>query len=145
MPSLSLQNDFLSIHGFCSGRIIFPCSHRVQDPVPAPAWCSHRPNYQIILSFYCLLFQFVHLSGDFCILPLECILSLNSRIFVHAENNFNQIKENFLDFQRRNNSSVSPSQAIACTCPFTGFDQPFCPQLNICPYLQERATKSFIL
>ena len=24
MPSLSLQNDFLSIHGFCSGRIIFP-------------------------------------------------------------------------------------------------------------------------
>ena len=38
-----------------------------------------------------------------------------------------------------------PSQAIACTCPFTGFDQPFCPQVNICPYLQERATKSFIL
>ena len=40
---------------------------------------------------------------------------------------------------------VSPSQAIACTCPFTGFNQPFCLQVNICPYLQERATKSFIL
>ena len=64
---------------------------------------------------------------------------------MHAENNFNHIKENFLDYQRRNNSSVSPSQAIVYTCPFTGFDQPFCPQLNICPYLQERATKSFIL
>ena len=24
MPSLSLQNDILSIHGFCSGRTIFP-------------------------------------------------------------------------------------------------------------------------
>ena len=32
-------------------------------------------------------------------------LSLISRIFVHAKNNFNQIKENFLDFQRRNNAS----------------------------------------
>ena len=64
---------------------------------------------------------------------------------MHAENNFNQIKENFLDFQRKNNSSVSPSQAIVCTCPFTGISQPFCSQLDICPYLQERAIKSFIL
>ena len=62
----------------------------------------------------------------------------NSRIFVLAKNNFNHIKENFLDFQRRNNASVSPRQAIECTCPFTGFNQPFCPQLDICPYLQER-------
>ena len=62
-----------------------------------------------------------------------------------AENNLNHIKENFLDFQKRNNASVSPSQAIVCTCPFTSPNQPFCPQLDICPYLQERATKSFIL
>ena len=55
MPSLSLQNDFLSIHGFGSGRIIFSCFHRVQDPVPAPVWCSHRPNYQIISTFVSLL------------------------------------------------------------------------------------------
>ena len=55
MPSLSLQNDFLSIHGFCSGRIIFPCSHRVQDPVPTPTWCGHRPNYQIMSTFVFLL------------------------------------------------------------------------------------------
>ena len=50
---------------------------------------------------------------------------------MHAKNNFNHIKESFLDYQRRNNSSVSPSQAIAYTCPLTGFNQPFCPQLNI--------------
>ena len=61
---------------------------------------------------------------------------------MHAENNFNQIKENFLDFQRKNNSSVSPNQAIAYTCSFTGSNQPFNPQLDICPYLQERAIKS---
>ena len=78
--------------------------------------------------------------GEFAI-----IYFLNSRIFVHAENNFNHIKKSFPDYQRRNNASVSPSQAIVCTCPFNGFDQPFCPELNICPYLQERATKSFIL
>ena len=41
----------LSIHGFCSGRTIFPCSHRVQDPVPIPTWCSHRSNYQIVSTF----------------------------------------------------------------------------------------------
>ena len=52
----------LSIHGFCSGRTIFPCSHRVQDPIPTPMWCSHRSNYLImsILFFYCLLIQFVY-------------------------------------------------------------------------------------
>ena len=61
---------------------------------------------------------------------------------MHAENNFNHIKESFLDYQRRNNSSVSPSQVIVCTCPSTGFNQPFCPQLNICPYLQEMDSES---
>ena len=144
---MPLQNDFLSIHGFCSGRIIFPCSHRVQDPVPTPMWCSHRSNYQIVSTFVFLLsaISICLFIRKFCILPLEHTFLFNSRIFVHAENNFNHIKESFLDYQRRNNSSVSPSQAIVCTCPFTGFDQPFCPQLNICPYLQERATKSFIL
>ena len=55
LPSLSLQNDFLSIHGFCSGRTIFPCSHRVQVPVPTPTWCSHRSNYQIVSIFVFLL------------------------------------------------------------------------------------------
>ena len=55
------------------------------------------------------------------------------------------LRKVFWIIKGENNSSVSPSQAIVCTCPFTGFDQPFCPQLNICPYLQERATKSFIL
>ena len=64
---------------------------------------------------------------------------------MHAENNFNQIKENFLDFQRKNNASVSPDQAIVCTCPFTGSNQPFHSQLDIFPYLQESAIKSFIL
>ena len=71
--------------------------------------------------------------------------TLGFRTFVYAENDFNHIKEEFLDYQRRNNSSVSPSQAIRYTCPFTGFNQPFCPQLSTCPYLWERATKSFIL
>ena len=41
----------LSIHGFCSGRTIFPCSHRVQDLVPTPMWWSHRSNYQIVSIF----------------------------------------------------------------------------------------------
>ena len=76
---------------------------------------------------------------------LKCILTLVLRIFVYAKNNCNHIKEVFLDYQRRNNFSVSPSQVIGCTCPFTGFSQPSCPQLSTCPYLQERATKSFIL
>ena len=48
MPILFLQDHFLSIHGFCSGRTISPCSHRVQDSVPTPTWCSHRSNYQIV-------------------------------------------------------------------------------------------------
>ena len=104
-------------------------------------------NYQIviILFFYCLLFQFVYYWEILYFFPRTWFHLFNYRIFVHAENNFNHIKESFLDYQRRNNSSVSLSQAITCTCSFTGFDQPFCPQLNICPYLQERATKSFIL
>ena len=45
----------LSIHGFCSGRTIFPCSHRVQDPIPTPTWCGHRSNYQIMSIFVFLL------------------------------------------------------------------------------------------
>ena len=72
-------------------------------------------------------------------------LFLISRMFVHAKNNLNQIKENFVDFQRKTNASVSPDQVIACTCPFTSFNQPFNSQPDICPYLQERAIKSFIL
>ena len=62
MPSLSLQNDFLSIHGFCSGRIIFPCSHRVQDSVPTPVWCSHRSNYQIMSNFDFSIVYYFNLS-----------------------------------------------------------------------------------
>ena len=70
---------------------------------------------------------------------------MDFRIFIYAENDFNHITEEFLDYQRRNNSSASPNQAIRCTCPFTGFNQPFFPQLGTCPYLQERATKSVYL
>ena len=36
-------------------------------------------------------------------------------------------------------------QVIACTCPFSSSNQAFNSQLDICPYLQERAIKSFIL
>ena len=72
-------------------------------------------------------------------------LFLISRIFVHAENDFNQIKENCLDFQRKTNASGSPDQVIACTCPFTISNETFNSQQEICPYLQERAIKSFIL
>ena len=39
---------------------------------------------------------------------------------MHAKNDFNQIKENFLDFQGKANASGSPDQVIMCTCPFTG-------------------------
>ena len=79
MPSLSLQNDLLSIHGFCSGRIISPCSHRVQDPVPTPVWCSHRPNYQI-MSIFIFLLSIISIClfiRKFCILFLECALYLS--------------------------------------------------------------------
>ena len=58
-------------------------------------------------------------------------LFLISRIFVHAENDFNQIKENFLDFQRKTNASVSPDQVIVCTCPFTSSNQTFNSQPEI--------------
>ena len=64
---------------------------------------------------------------------------------MYAENDFNQIKENFLDFQRKTNASGSPDQVIARTCPFTSSNQAFNSQPEICPYLQERAIKSFIL
>ena len=95
----------LSIHGFCSGRTIFPCSHRVQDPIPTPMWCGHRSNYQIIsiFVFYCLLFQFNLLLRDSIPLSQNVLsfffFNFNFRIFIHAENNFNHIKEGFLDHQ----------------------------------------------
>ena len=134
---------------------------------PIFPWLLHREDcsflFQLNLGFYlnfsevCLLmkslnhkyFTFYYLLHQQFIFEirfsLKCIPTLVFRIFVYAKNDFNHIKEEFLDYQRRNNSSVSPSQAIGCTCPFTGFSQPSCPQLSTCPYLQERATKSFIL
>ena len=132
---------FLSIHGFCSGRIIFPCSHRVQDSVPASAWCSHRPNYQIVSTFifpivyYFNLFIYQEILHSFLrtcfylsILGSLCMLKTIST----------KLRKMFWIFKGGTMLVVSPSQAIACTCPFTGFNQPFCPQVNICPYLQER-------
>ena len=73
------------------------------------------------------------------------LLFLISRIFVYAENDFNQIKENFLDSQRKTNASGFPDQVITCTCPFASSNEAFNSQPEICPYLQERAIKSFIL
>ena len=64
---------------------------------------------------------------------------------MHAEDDFNQIKGKFLDFQRKTNASGFPDQVIVCTCPFTSSNQAFNSQPEICPYLQERAIKSFIL
>ena len=64
---------------------------------------------------------------------------------MHAKNDFNQIKENFLNSQRKTNGSGSPDQVIMCSCPFTSSNETFNSQPEICPYLQERAIKSFIL
>ena len=50
-------------------------------------------------------------------------LFLISRVFVFAENDFNQIKENFLNSQKGTDASGSPDQAITCTCPFTSSSQ----------------------
>ena len=72
-------------------------------------------------------------------------LFLISRVFVLAENDFNQIKENFLNSQKETDASGSPDQVIKCTCPFTSSNETFNSQPEICPYLQERAIKSFIL
>ena len=72
-------------------------------------------------------------------------LFLISRVFVLAENDFNQIKENFLNSQKETDASGSPDQVIMCTCPFTSFSQVLNSQPGTCPYLQERAIKSFIL
>ena len=72
-------------------------------------------------------------------------LFLISRVFVLAENDFNQIKENFLNSQKETDASGSPDQAITCTCPFTSFSQVLSSQPGTCSYLQERAVKSFIL
>ena len=104
----------LSIYGFCSGRTVFPCSHRVQDPIPSPVWCSHRSNYQIvsILFFYCLLFQFVYYWKILYSFLRTCFHLLILGSLFMPKITYNHIKENFLDCQRRNNASVSPSQAI---------------------------------
>ena len=67
------------------------------------------------------------------------------RVFVFAENDFNQIQENFLNSQKETDVSGSPDQVITCTCPFTSFSQVLSSQPETCPYLQERAIKSFIL
>ena len=64
---------------------------------------------------------------------------------MHAENDLNQIKENFLNSQRKTNGGGSPDQVITCSCPFTSSNETFNSQQEICPYLQERAIKSFIL
>ena len=64
---------------------------------------------------------------------------------MYAENDFNQIKENFLDSQRKTNASWSPDQVITCTCPFASSNEAFNSQPEVCSYLQERATKSIIL
>ena len=72
-------------------------------------------------------------------------LFLISRVFVLAENDFNQIKENFLNSQKETDASGSPDQTITCTCPFTSFSQVLSSQPGTCSYLQERAVKSFIL
>ena len=64
---------------------------------------------------------------------------------MHAKNDLNQIKENFLNSQRKTKSSGSPDQVITCSCPFTSSNETFNSQQEICPYLQERAIKSFIL
>ena len=64
---------------------------------------------------------------------------------MHAENDLNQIKENFLNSQRKTNGSGSPDQVIMCSHPFTSSNKTFNSQQEICPYLQERAIKSFIL
>ena len=70
-------------------------------------------------------------------------LFLISRTFVHAENDFNQIKENFLVSQRKTNASRSPDQVIMCTCPFTSSNQAFNSQPENCPYLQEKGNQVF--
>ena len=132
------------------GGTIFSCSHRVQDLFPTPMWCSHRSNDQIIsilIFFYCLLFKFVYYQR-FCnlflghifisILGSLCMLKIISTI----------LRKIFWSIKGKNNSSVSPSQAIVCTCPFTGFDQPFVhksifvltfrkelPNLSFCKFL----------
>ena len=72
-------------------------------------------------------------------------LFLISRVFVFAENDFNQIKENFLNSQKETDASGSPDQVITCTCPSTSFSQVLSSQPGTCPYLQERAIRSFIL
>ena len=72
-------------------------------------------------------------------------LFLISRVFVLAENDFNQIKENFLNSQKETDASGSPDQVITCTCPFTSSSQVLSSQPGTCLCLQERAVKSFIL
>ena len=67
------------------------------------------------------------------------------RIFSHAENEFNHIKEEFLKSEVSRGGDPSPDQNTRCTCSYTGFDQLLCSENNFCLYLQERSVRSFIL
>ena len=64
---------------------------------------------------------------------------------MHAENDLNQIKENFLNLQRKTNGSGSPDQVTTCSYPFTSSNESLNSQQEVCPYFQERTIKSFIL
>ena len=62
----------LSIHGFCSGRTIFPAPTESRILSPTPMWCSHRSNYQIVSI---LVFSIVYYFNLFIIERL-CTLFL---------------------------------------------------------------------
>ena len=88
LPSF-LFKIVLSIHGFCSGRTIFPCSHRVQDLVPTPMWYGRRSNYQIVNTFVCyfnlfiyweILYSSLRTYFPFLILGSLCMLKIISTI-----------------------------------------------------------------
>ena len=109
-----------------------PTESRILSQLQCGVPVDHIIKSQVFI-FICYINWFI--IEEFYVHSLGCTILLDFRIFVHAENNFNHIKEGFLGYQRRNNFSVSSKQAIRCTCSFTGFNQPFCSQLNICPYL----------
>ena len=50
------------------------------------------------------------------------------RIFSHAKNEFNYIKEEFLRFELSRGGDLSPDQNTRCTCSYTSFDQPLCSE-----------------
>ena len=64
---------------------------------------------------------------------------------MHAENELNQIKEDFLNYQRRTNDSGSSDQITTCSYPFSSSNESFISLQEVCPYFQERAIKLFIL